>query len=857
MNNYAGNGINAELAMFETPFADVPISKETPTGNESAEPSYSNFGTDFESPFSRTYETNGDGHQVSQNSEEFVQLLGELDDPQFSNTLYELASEIEDTWLPKLSSEMAMGENYIPFTTQNAREYIQPFVNEVENTIERVAQHFSGNNLADHSDAEIEAFFSELGSSNISFTPAQEQLFGGVLGKIKSVVKKGVDLAKKGISAVGKIMPIGIVLNKIKALINPLLEKVLKFAIGKLPKNLQPHAQTLAKKFLNLETTITFEASGPDISSTGELDAIQTELDNYIAQLVFSPDEPETENLLINYEFSTEALERNNSYETGGLNSASLDVARQQFINELKDLQDGESPAPAIERFLPVAIMALRPVVKMAISLIGRQKVINFLAGVLAKLVGKYVPETVAKPLAAKIIDVGMASIGFETYEMNKPDLAYEAIASTIEETVQNMGDLNETDLNDNEALTMHLLEAFETAAANNFPSEYIREDLRRSEKNALWVLKPRNGPKNFYKKFTHVFNITITPQASSAVTTFRKLPLADFLRDKLGLDPTKPIQAKVHLYEALGGTMLSKISKVENLPGLNATQPYSWVQFHPLTRQAASLLLKEPALGKKMDGKFLSRRHRTAIGQRFYYLEIPGARLKIISKGNTNQKNQQGDRRTGSIAVPNSGDAQAVINFIKSEIRFNYYFSEESSLSVVEKLNKNDFLGAALFIRQSVRNVLNGILLKNVSNKVKIIHEAVPEMYLERMNEQPDEFSRDDVTNAIRGGFGLGAGKAVLTKIVEKLTDNLSERAYQALADFFKSRAAEFKQAQAQPQDGVTVKIVWNNISGMSAIRAVINAIRGNLSVVDLGKLSIPTISNPEIKIVADKKFD
>ena len=851
MNNYAMNGIRAELTQYETPFADTPVMREHTAQTKSAEDFFTNFSPDFESPFSRTYETFEAGHQVSQNSEEFVQLLGELDDTEFSNTLYELASEIEDSWLPKISNELAMGENYIPFATQNAREFIQPLQNELENTIEKVAEHFAGNSLADYSDAEIESFFSELGSNNINFSPAQEQFFGGVIRKIKSVVKKGVDLAKKGINAVGKIMPVGIILNKIKKLVKPLLQKVLKFAMGKLPKNLRLHAQTLAKKFLNLETSFAFESNGNDISSTGELDGIQTELDGYIAQLVFAPDEPETESLLMNYESSDEALERSNSYETGGLNVPPLDVARQQFINELKDLQDGESPAPAIERFLPVAVMALKPVIKMALSLIGRKKVINFLAGILAKLVSKYVPQNVARPLAAKIIDVGMVSIGFETHEMNKPDLAYEAIASAIEETVHAMGDLSEAELNNDEAMTMHLLEAFETAAANNFPSEYIRQELRKSEKNALWVLKPRNGPKHLYKKFTEVFNVIINPQIASTVTTFRKLPLAEFLRDKLGLDPSKPISAKVHLYEALGGTMLSKISKFENLPGLNANQPYSWVQLHPLTKQAASLLLKEPALGKKMEPKFLSRRHQTAIGQRFYYLEINGARLKIISKGA-----QQGDRRNTSISVPNSGDAQAVINFIKSEIRFNYYFSEESALSVVEKLNRSDFLGAALAIRHSVRNVLNGILLKNVNNKVKIIHEAIPEMYLEKMNVQPDEFSLSDVTNAA-AGFGLGAARDVLKKIVEKLTDNLSEKAYKALADFFKSRAAEFKQAQVQPQDGVTVKIVWSNIPGMSGIRAAIGAISGNLPVGNLGNLSIPNISNPQITIVADRKFD
>ena len=858
MNSYSGNGSGNELAMFETPFADVP-SKETFTAKESTEPAYSNFLTEMESPFSRTYETpfsrtyeTAGGGRLSQISEEYVELLGELNDTEFSDTIYELAAEVEDTWTSKISNELAMGDKFVPFATQQAREYIVPLANETESMIDRIAQHFSGNNLADHSEVEMESFFAELEFNHGSFTPAQEQFFGKIFNKVKSVVKKGVDLAKKGISAVGKILPINIILKKLKGLIKPLLDKVLKFAIGKLPKNLQPHAQALAKKFLNMETSPEPEMEAGDISSTGELDAIQTELDNHIAQLVFSPDESETDNLVMNYESSDETAERNNNYETGGLNTPSLDAARDQFINELKSLQPGENPAPAIERFLPAAILALQPVIKIAISIIGRQKVINFLAGLLAKLVGKYVPENVARPLATSIIDVGMSAIGFETHEMNKSDLAYEAIANTIQDTVQQMGSLNEADLNDHEALTMHLLEAFETAAANNFPSQYIREELRRSVQPGVWVLKPRNGPKHLYKKFTRVFNITIDPQTCMAVKTFRGLPLANFFRDKLSLNPSKPVQAKVHLYETIGGTRLSKIGKYENLPGFNASQPYAWVQLHPLTKQAASLLLKEPALGKDSKKKYTAARHRTSVGQRYYFLEINGARLRIPPVDHSTHKHLQSSK-PGTPKPSQSGDIQGVINFIKSEIRFNYYFSEEDAKSVVEKLNKNDFLGAALSIRHAVRNVLHGILIENIDSKVKIIHEAMPELYLENINDQEGESPLAALAKSV-GGVALGGGKEIMTKLIEKLIEKLSERAYQALVNFFKARAAEFKQAQAQPQDGVTVKITWTNIPGMSGI---LNAIRGNLSIGNLSDLALPNIPTPEIQIIADKKFD
>lgn len=846
MERTSTNGQNAGLAQYETPFADIPVMREHTEQSISAEGFFTNYLQEAESPFSRTYEATASSQILTPAGEEYINLLAELDDREFQETLYDMANEVEDTWRNKVSNEIAMGSGYIPFANRQARDYFSPVIKETESMIDRVAQHFSGNNLADHSEASVETFFETLEFSHGQYTPAQEQFFGKIFNKVKSVVKKGVDLAKKGIAAVGKLMPMNIVLNKIKGLIKPLLDKVLKFAIGKLPKNLQPHAQTLAKKFLNLETES--ENTG-DVQSESELDAVQTELDNHMAQLVFSSGEAEADNAVMNYESSVENLERINNYETGYSSSASLDAAREQFINELKELQPGESPAPAIERFLPAAIIALQPVIKIAISLIGRQKVINFLAGLLAKLVSKYVPANVAQPLAASIIDVGMSAIGFEVNETGKPDLAYEAIARTIEETIQKMSGLDEASLNDTERLSMHLLEAFEQAAANNFPPQYIKEELRPTKQKAVWIGMPRNIPVKFYKKFTHIYDITIDPQTASGVTIFRSLPLANFLRDKYGLDTSKPIKARAHIYEITRGGRLSLIGKFEKLPGLNAKQPKAWIQLLPLTKQAAALLLKEPSLGKDVDVKHLATRFKTIPGQRFYYLEIDGARLRIPPVNRSRHKHSENGQPLPA-TESRSADIQGVINFIKAEIKLNYYFSEEDAKAVVEKLNKSDFLGAAISIRQSVKNVLNDILVKNIASKVKIVHEAFPELYLENINDQQEQF-------APLAALGKMAGKELIAKIIEKLVEKISTQAYEAVVNFFKARAAEFKEAQAQPQDGVTVKLTWQNIPGMSAIRTVINAVRGNLSVGNLTDLAVPSLPVPGISIEADKKFD
>lgn len=841
-----GNGTTG-FSQYETPFADLQPVREHIEENLSSEDFFSGNFQEVESPFSRTYEVTSSSTEVTQAGEEYVNLLSELDDSEFSETIYELAREVEDTWRNKVSNEIAMGSNYIPFATQQARQYFAPLISESESMIDRVAQHFSGNNLEDHSESEIESFFSDMEFDHSGFSPAQEELFGGLWKKLKKVAKKGVDLAKKGIAAVGKILPLNLVLKKIKGLIRPLLDKVLRFAVGKLPESLRPYAKTLAKKYLNIDIPIinnqvSFNNQTDDQDAEEGLDSIQSELDNHIAQFVFSANETEVDNLIMQYETSYETIERNNNYQTGYAPNQSLDVARRQLVDDLKNLQEGENPAPAIERFIPLAI-------KLGISLIGRPKVVNFIAGLLAKLVKKYVPAEVARPLAASIVDIGMSAIGFEVYETGKPDLGYEAIANTIEETIQNLDEMDEADLNDSEAITMNLMEAFEDAAANNFPPQYIKEELRPTNQKAVWVRMPRTGTVQLYKKFTHVYEISIDTQTANAVTTFRNLPLANFLKDKYGLDTAKTVKAKVHLYQLLQGGKLSTIGRHENLPGLNARQPKAWKQLLPLTKQAASLLLKEPKLGKNFNPVMLSSRLKAHTGQRFYYLEIEGSNLRIPPVRRTDHR-QPEKTQPNSATESRSADIQTILNFIKSEIKLNYYFSEEDAKVVVEKLNKNDFLGAAISIRQSVKTVLNDMLLKNISTKVKIVHEALPELYLEHYEDRQEQFNP---VNAL----GKLAGKGIISKLVEALTEKVSSKAYEAVVNFFKARAAEFKEAQAQPQDGVTIKLTWSNVSGMKAIRTIINAVRGDLSIGNLSDLNLPSLSVPDIKIMADKKFD
>jgi hypothetical protein len=872
MNNLAYNENGAELATYETPFADSR-SEFTETHEQQFEEGFSI--SEFETPFSQSFEFS---QEKTQNplSNDYVSLLAELNDHEFENSVYELVAEFEDSF----SNESPIAnETFSGYTQNQVQEYFQPLVNETHKMLDQAEAKFSGNNLGDINEAEVEHFFNEWEINRGDVSLAQEGFLGRLARKVKSVVKSGINLAKKGISFVGSKI-LGPLLAKLKKIIWPLLRRVLKYAAGKIPLALRPYAVTLAKKFLNIDISETsayensYEFSNEsyeydreadheadhefEMSATGNISEIQTELDHQIANLVFAETEAEAETMISNYTNVGESYESYNgeTYETMSESENSVDVARQNFINELQNLQPGQSLVPAIEKFLPVLA------IKGVISVIGRKRVINFLAGLLANLVSKWVPKEVSKPLAASIIDVGARVFGFETNEAEKSDLAYEAIANTIQETVQNLTSINETLASDKETATAQVLEAFEIAVANNFPAQYIKAGLRPSMSNGLWILKPIKSAKPSHKTYSNIFHTTLTPQMTRNVRVWRGLPLANFLRDKLGIETQQTsIQARVHLFEAIRGTTLSKINRFEKIYGLNGS-PHGWKLILPATKHALSVLINEPGLGRNFSRKYLHSHTRIAIGQRFYYLEIPGSRIRFnpCTCPRHLPSLEAGialSRRSYSVAGiksspgkhAQSSDVQVILNFIKSEIRLNYYFSEEDSKSIVEKLNRNDFIGAAMGIRNSLRNVLHGILLRNIGNKVKIIHETMPELYLENMeNENQQE---------ALGGVVLNAGRALLGKIVDKLVNRLVNVALNGVVNYFKARAAEFKQAQSTLHDGVTMKIIWLNVSGMTGIRAVINAIRGKMSIGNLADLALPNIPAPEIVIQPGKKFE
>ena len=82
------------------------------------------------------------------------------------------------------------------------------------------------------SEAELDTFFERFEPRGTGLEPYFEDFLGGSARRSKSFAKKAVDVAKKGLT----MLPgVGALIGQLKALVRPLLDRVLKMALDKLP----------------------------------------------------------------------------------------------------------------------------------------------------------------------------------------------------------------------------------------------------------------------------------------------------------------------------------------------------------------------------------------------------------------------------------------------------------------------------------------------------------------------------------------------------------------------------------------------------------------------------------------------
>jgi hypothetical protein len=722
----------------------------------------------FYSPFRSLFELESDEGVIDPEAEEAMEFLDELYDEEFDEALFELVSEAAELYEDRFESEYG---DLLVQKMQGMRfleQHFAPLVQEAEAFIDALAEEVKQLNSSSLGESELESFIDRY-APQTHLSPTFENFLGGL-------AKKAVNLAKKGVQAVGKL-GLNTILPKLKQLINPLLQKVLGMAINKLPVALRPVAEQLAKRWLKQEfeeeDVLEAEDATPDISG------IQREFDQQMANLLFAREDVEIAEYMRDAQITHDPLR-------------DLDQARSRFIQQLGELREGEDPTPLVEQFIP----AILPVLKVGINLAGRSNIVSYIAKWLAKLIERFVGPQYTPALSQAIVDVGLRLINLESTPEDESMAARSAVAATVEDTVRRVAALPEYILDNQELLEGFALEAFEQAAAENLPPVLpervyeMRPELRETTGiKTAWVLQPLRGKKKHYKKCTRVFETVITPHIAQSVKTFCNVPLSEFLQDRLGLAPGRPVKARVHLYEAIPGTLLSQVCKSEKyFPGLGSTS--TWNNLHPLTPEAAGIMIDEPGLGREMPPKYLDHQPLTAVGQRLYYLEIPEARPQAVPTAGGAPK----PRRIRQVHIR--------LNFPRDQIQVKVFLSEAVAQAIAVDLRKQAIAKAISQMRSVYEPRLTTILSGKHQSHSKIIHGKVA----------PKE-SR---------GRKL---RSLPSTVREALSKKLIEWMGQSLSTYLQQKPQDFISASENPADGVMCKFTFTNPPGFAVLR---KALRG-----------------------------
>lgn len=542
----------------------------------------------FEAPASHFLSVYGyeEGEPVSDPvTEEHAEFLSELYDEEMNEALAGLVAEAANLADSRGVEEDETGYDIEPLL----RQHFAPLAHEAEALISHLASALANRDPAGITESEIDHLVDDHPlAANVS--PAFEDFLKKIKKTVKKVAKKAVNVAKKGVAAVAKL-GLGPVLNKLKALVQPLLNRVLDKAIGKLPEAVQPIATQLAEKLGIIKRELAQEAESAPIAAL-EVAEIQLEFVENTANLLFAPSEVEQDLELVQA--------RSRSRGPARFPIADLDRARRKLVGKLSRLKEGEDPTPHIEEFVP----AILPALKVGIQLAGRKRVVNFLAGLLAKLIQKYIGPQYAPALSQAMVDVGLRLIGLEVSEDDEAQAGSAAVAATIEDTVRRVAALPDHVLDHRPLLQAYAIEAFEAAAAANLPPvlpERVyrnRPDLRPGGATCgAWLTLPPGNRRKRFKKFSRVIRAKLTPHKVETVPGGDAEPLSEFLEDEFDLDPGEEFEARVHLYETLPGAGAVDLARTpREQGGLGSAAAVD--ELHTLTPHAAALLVGEPALG-------------------------------------------------------------------------------------------------------------------------------------------------------------------------------------------------------------------------------------------------------------------
>lgn len=728
-----------------------------------------------------------------------------LRDEAFDESLSELLAETEDAIGQRFSDESpgSSGER-----ERIAAAHLAPTQYAAEQYLERLDEALAGQDLEALSDEQLDELMDRVEPELSEVSPAGEEFIGSLIRKARSAVGFVKNAVKKVGAAAGGLLTAG--LKGLLKLVRPLLKRVLSFAIGRLPAPLQAPARLLSTKLFG-EAESLAEAEAFEAESEGEAFAISPAVSHDTEALAESFDAALAEALVggdAGEQSETAfAPEGESASETeaaqGSTELEALAEARGRLIDSLAGAQSTDEVAPAVEQFIPALLGALR----VGIHLVGRPRVVGFLAKYLGRLIGKWVGPQLSGPLSNAIVDTGLRLISLEQQE---PELESEAVpamlAGTIEDTVRQLAETSEYELEDESLMKAATARAFDRAVGANFPPTLLRPNVQRGAQLGGRFVTRKARSLRPYRRYSRSPEVEVTAAIADGIETFGGVTLGASLR-ALGL--TLPVKARVHVYQATVGTSLRRIAAIERTRG---GVRLSSSQLHPLTPKAAGMLLKDPAMGVAVPAEFLRSRARVAAGQRFYWIEpldqtpLP-TRSTVGAIGGFGASGAAGGALRGA-GAPSQG--WVVVDTRASQIRVGMFFAESETQ------------GIAAAIREGrAEAVLLPALTRSYDALARRFAHRTGRLRIRAELEQSEVAARvprvlDRIPPAVVSGLSVALRRWLLP----------------SFARWARESSAEFARASADPRNGVTVTATVRSAPGLDLLR---QAAAGELSAASL----------------------
>lgn len=759
----------AETPFTETAFAEYPAG----TGEQEQRDAAEGFlpWTENLSPFDEGTQMAGEENPAEAL---FAEAFAELRDEAFDEALVDLVAETEQAVEQRFE-----GEAPTAWGTERERLaelHLAPLGLEAEQYLGAVTEALAGTDVETLDQAELDRLLESAESHPVELTPASEDFLKAIRNKARQVLRAAKNVAGK-VGSVAK-GALSFVLRKLKGLIRPLLKRVISFAIGRLPAALQGPARTLAQRIrLEAEEQEQLTEEGLAISPTALTDPemLAESFDAALAEALSGPP-PE------GAEFEQFAEEQEDEQPFEGRELEALVEARAELVDRLGSAREGEDLTPAIENFVP----ALLPALRLGIRVVGRQRVVKFLAKYLAKLIGKWTGPQLSVPLSSAIVDVGLRLLTLEApEEAEQPAEAAPAVlAATVEDTVRRLTEQEDYVFENEDLMQLAVAEAFEQAVATNFPARFVRPALQQAPSLGGSFVPRGIRTRRPYRKYNRVPTIEVTEQVAEAVRTFGGTTLAAALRAQ---GVRLPARVRMHVYEAVVGTTLPRIARNDRALMRVGSGRAAWSRLHPLTPQAAGLLLREPLLGATVPAVYLRSRQRIGTGQRFYYLEPLQAGAVVPA-------------RRGLAARPTQ--ARVVVDLRTSSISTAVYLSETDAQRVAAAVQQGRGVPVLL---QTMGRAFQRITFAPGDRSVVVRREF----------EEGEEFAA-----ALLG--------RVAPRVLAVVRGRLRAWFMTMLAEWVRARMTEFTRAAADPAEGVTLRLTLRAVPGLPLLK---DALDGRLS--------------------------